>query len=174
MHGLSSGLETAYQPERSDRGYVLDLVAVPVPWVRYQPGTVPSLWEQATQEEAERRLMPYLPDELRSYKHADDATTSMMMRLAADMIEHHIYRGDSWFATYLKQVEAESLAARQADELAGALSSYLVRSDIGQPTAWVLETYKRYQEWFAAHRSVRTDGGVFGHPNDTKYKEYPQ
>lgn len=93
----------------------------------------------------------YLPDELRSYKHVDDETTSMIMRCAADMIEHHIYRGDSWFATYLKWVEAESLAARRAEELATALSSYLVRSDIGEPATWVLETFKRYQEWFAAH-----------------------
>jgi len=40
----------------------------------------------------------YLPDELRSYKHTDDETTSMILQLAADLIEHHIKRGDDWFA----------------------------------------------------------------------------
>lgn len=93
----------------------------------------------------------YLPDELRSYKHTDGEATSMILQLAADLIEHHIKRGDDWFAIYLKQVEAEAVAARRAEDLAAALRSYLVRSDLAPPMTWVLDTYARYQEWRDTH-----------------------
>lgn len=110
----------------------------------------------------------YLPDYLRSYE--PESELGAKLSEAADMIEHHVRRGDEWFELYFRVLADEQRMYRVAVELADVLWRYAVRLDIGHE-AGVVDALANFavvdtERAESRRKWDRTAGGSGSHPSN--------